>query len=107
MGADVVDGDDVGVGELGEGLGLAQEAELAGAVRARTQQLERDLAVEVGVEGGVDDPHRAGAEAVEDDVAADHRAALELVAGEGEGIAGVGCPGGGVVQREGHARSGR
>jgi hypothetical protein len=87
VGADVVDGDDVGVGELGEGLGLAQEADLAAAAGSGAQELEGDLAVEVGVEGGVDDAHGAGAEAIEEDVAADAEAAREVLGGGDEGVA--------------------
>ena len=76
-GADVVDGDDVGVGEAGHRLGLAEEAGGAGAVGvlAAAQELDGDLAVELGVVGGVDDAHTAGAEAAEHDVAAERLAA--------------------------------
>jgi hypothetical protein len=35
------------------------------------EQLEGDLAIELGVVGGVDDAHAARAERAEDDVAAD------------------------------------
>ena len=73
--ADLVDLDDVGVGEAGEGLGLALEAGLADAeavvVDAGAQELEGDAAVELGVVGGVDDGHAAVAEGAGDDVAAD------------------------------------
>ena len=82
--ADVVDGDDVGVGEAGEGLGLAQEEGLAvaGAVAVdlAVHELDGDLAIELGVVGGVDDAHAAGAELVDDEVAADPR---------GRGLAGA------------------
>jgi hypothetical protein len=83
VGADVVDGDDVGVRQLGQRLGLAQQAGPVSALTAagREDQLEGDLAVELGVVGGVDDAHGAGAEAVEEDVAADRRAADELRGG--------------------------
>ncbi|MEZ4453185.1 MAG: hypothetical protein R3B09_27230 [Nannocystaceae bacterium] len=80
--ADVVDRDDRGVAELGQRLGLADEAGprvlLGGhrpADRHRVEELERDFAVELGIGGGVDHPHRPGAEAIEDDVAADQGAA--------------------------------
>ncbi|WP_276602776.1 hypothetical protein [Nannocystis pusilla] len=42
-----------------------------------SEQLERDLAIEAGIEGGVDDAHAAGAEPLEDDVAPEQLAALE------------------------------
>ena len=74
-GADVVDRDDVGVGEPGQGPGLAQQAEAVGRAGPEAQQLERDLAVELGVVGGVDHAHAAAAELREHDVAADHAAA--------------------------------
>jgi hypothetical protein len=71
-GADVVDADDVGVREAGEGLGLAQQAALAlGVAGAVAQDLDRDLAIEGLVEGGVDDAHAAAAELAQDGVAAD------------------------------------
>jgi hypothetical protein len=76
VGADVEEGDDVGVRELGHGLGLAQEAGAAevlllAAGEARVQELDGDLAVELGVIGGIDHAHAAGAEAAEDDEAAE------------------------------------
>ena len=82
VGPDVVDGDDVGVAELGHRLGLAQESALAlgrghGPGAAREQQLDGDLAVELGIVGGVDLPHAADAEPLEHDVAADLVAADE------------------------------
>jgi hypothetical protein len=74
-GADVVDRDDVGVGEPGEGLGLAEHAGLtAGVAGARQHDLEGDAAIELGVVGGVDHAHAAGAERIEQDVAAEHGA---------------------------------
>src|SRR6185312_2733397 len=42
------------------------------------QRLERDLAIELRIERGVDHAHAAGAEAVEDEVAPELGAALEL-----------------------------
>ena len=74
--ADVVDRDDVGVRELGHRLGLALEAS-AGVGVGRQQELERDLAIELRVVRGVDHPHPALADEVEDDVAADDLAGLE------------------------------
>ena len=54
----VVHGHHVGMGQTGQRLGLADEP-LTGAfaqIAVRTQQLERDLALEFGVVGGVDHP---------------------------------------------------
>jgi hypothetical protein len=77
--ADVVDGDHVGVRELGQRLGLAQqpEAPMGSRRRSGSSKLERDLAVELRIVGGVHDAHAAGAEPVEQDVAPDHRAARQ------------------------------
>ena len=43
----------------------------ASSTPAKRQQLERDLAIELRIVGGVDDAHAAGAEAIEDHVAPD------------------------------------
>ena len=72
VGADLVDADDVGVGEAGHGLGLADQAGagvLVGAVGV--EQLDGDLALELLVVGGVDDPGAAAAELADDGEAAD------------------------------------
>jgi hypothetical protein len=70
--ADLEDGDDVGVGQAGHGLGLAEEAVVAGAGEAGgVEELEGDLAVEELVVGGINDAHAALAEAVDDGEAAD------------------------------------
>jgi hypothetical protein len=76
VGADLVDGDDVGVGEAGHGLGLAEEAGvgqvgLAGDGEAGAQELDGDFAAELGVEGGAHEAHAAGAELLEHGEAAD------------------------------------
>ena len=72
---DVVDGDDVGVAELGQRLGLAEQPTAARAPGdvglGVAQELERDLAVELGVVGGADQAHPASADRVEDEVATD------------------------------------
>ena len=83
--ADVVDGDDAGVGEAGHRLGLAEEALGGGAADVGADQLQGAPAVELRVVGGVDDAHAAGAEALEDEVAAEGGAAGEVVRG-GEGV---------------------
>ena len=72
--ADVVDLDDVGVLEPGDGLGLGQEADggLGAGVRAGQDHLQGDGAVEPDLAGLVDDPHAAAAQL-----------ALDLVAGDG------------------------
>jgi hypothetical protein len=43
------------------------------------EQLDGDLAVELWIVGGVDDPHAAGAERVEDHVAPDQLAVADLL----------------------------
>jgi hypothetical protein len=82
-GADVVDRDDVGVREPGDRLGLAQHAGTALGAEAIAwlveDDLDGDLAVELGIVGGVHDAHPARAEHVEHEVAADGRATRELV----------------------------
>jgi hypothetical protein len=81
VGVDVVDADDVGVGELGERLRLALQplAGVLGAVGGELgEQLEGDLAIELGIVGGVHDPHGPGAEPADHEVATDLRAGLEL-----------------------------
>ena len=71
--AHVVHPHDVAVVEAREGLGLPLQAPARRSLvlAAGLEQLERDLAVEVGVVGGVDDPHGPGAELLEHLVAAD------------------------------------
>ena len=81
--SDVEDGDDVGVVEAGGGLGLVQKALEAGASRAHgagVEHLEGDGAVEVDVDGLVDDAHAAGAEFADDAVAGESSAGLEAAA---------------------------
>jgi hypothetical protein len=77
--AHVVHGDDVGVRQASERLGLAQEASAADrvAAEARSQELERELAIELGVVGGVHHPHAARAEPREDHVAPDDLAGIQ------------------------------
>jgi hypothetical protein len=76
-GGDVVHRDDVGVLETRHRLRLAQQPGAAVASAVVAQQLDRHLAVELGVVGGVDHAHAALAEAVEDQVAPEAGAALE------------------------------
>ena len=70
----VVDGDDVGMIEAARGLGLLVEAPLVFRHLLRIERhadgLDRDLAVEQGVVGTIDDAHRALAELGEELVAA-------------------------------------
>ena len=93
--ADVVDLDDVGVLEPGDGLGLGEEAGggLGAGVRAGQDHLQGDGAVEPDLAGLVDDAHAAAAQLAQD-----------LVAGE----RGVGTPGGGrrrvAIRRRGDGR---
>ena len=56
---------------------LAARARAAAAVGVGLQQLDRDLAIELGIERRVDDAHAALADHVEDDVTANDAAAIE------------------------------
>jgi hypothetical protein len=74
--ADLVDRDDVRVGDPRQRLGLAEHAVAGGRVPHAglvAQHLHGDLAVELVVVGGVDDAHAARAQAGEDREAADPR----------------------------------
>jgi hypothetical protein len=74
VGADLVDDGDVGVGDAGHRLGLAEQAGVGagGPGPARcAQELDGDPAVELGVDGGVHDAHRADAEALQQGEATD------------------------------------
>jgi hypothetical protein len=83
-GADLVDLDDVGMRDAGEGLGLAQQAGLAGrgplAAKSGQNDLDRQLALELLVVGGVDDAHGALTELAQDDEAPDPRELLHSLA---------------------------
>ena len=73
--ADVVHGDDVGVGEARQRASLAEEPRaplgIARAVEVGPHDLDGDGAIELGVVRGIDDAHAAGAEPFEDRVAPD------------------------------------
>jgi hypothetical protein len=71
--AGLVDLGDVGVREAGHGLGLAAHAEgaVGVVVEVGAEEFDRDLAVELTVVGGEDDAHGAGADLLEDDIAAE------------------------------------
>jgi hypothetical protein len=73
--ADLVHLHDVRVRGLGERLRLTTQPRDVGALFVdATQQLDRNLAIELGVVGGVHDPHAAGPEPLEHGEAADpHR----------------------------------
>jgi hypothetical protein len=76
--ADVVDRDHAGVAHAGHRPGLAQQAGRAlGAVQLGADQLDRHLAIELWIVAGVDDPHAALPDPVEDHVAADAVAAAQ------------------------------
>lgn len=65
---DVVHTDDVRMGQLGQGLGLATQ--LIGGHAPRSMQfLDRDLPIELLVVGGIDDPHATLSEGLEHGVA--------------------------------------
>ena len=71
-GADVEDGDDVGMADAGHGLRLARQprAQLLVDVGALVaHELEGDAALQLRIERGVDDAHAAGAEDVKDSIA--------------------------------------
>ncbi|HEY8379440.1 MAG TPA: hypothetical protein VIK91_23270 [Nannocystis sp.] len=76
---DLVDDGDVGVRDLRHRLRLVVEAQAAVAVGGAlpAEDLERDLAIELGVVGGVDDAHLAGAEVRQDGEATDLVPGLE------------------------------
>jgi hypothetical protein len=81
--AHVVHRHDVGVGELGHRLGLAQQAARSRgrhhvAVRVALEHLERDTAIELWIVGRVHDPHAARAHAIEQHIAAERGSAIEL-----------------------------
>jgi hypothetical protein len=72
VGADLVDGDDVGVAELRGGGRLADEADgVARVVEPLLDDLDGDGALEGGVDGLVDGAHAAARELALDVVAAD------------------------------------
>ena len=74
--AELVDLDDIGVRQAREGLTFSLEAPAPGlALEARAEQLDRDLAVELLVVAGIDDPHAAAAELAQDHEATE---AMEL-----------------------------
>ena len=75
--ADVEDSDHVRMRQLGQRVGLAQDAAVAGGAGRVAHELERHLAVEAVVVGRVHHAHAAGADLVEQDVAVDGRAARQ------------------------------
>ena len=75
--ADIVHGGDIRVRQARHGLRLAHHARARERCDARadaTQELERDLAIELRIVGAVHDTHRAVSDALEDHVASDVRA---------------------------------
>jgi hypothetical protein len=112
-GADLVHGDDVGVVDLGHRLRLAQQAgaRVAGLAGQGpgAQQLDRDLAIEVRVVGGVHQAHAAATEQAEHDeatdaVAACRRADRGIAAAD---LAGADLTGARAIEQgRGHARAG-
>lgn len=66
--AHIVDGDDIGVRQPGERLGLASQPLRLGT---STQHLDRDISIELGVMCDVDDPHPSRAESALDPIAID------------------------------------
>ncbi len=79
--ADVVHGDDVRVLQPRDRLRLAQQARARRVLRAalpRFDQLEGDLAIQLRIVRAVDDPHRAGSDALDDHVTPDPRACIEI-----------------------------
>ena len=87
--ADVVHRDHVRMREPRERLRFADEPRLGIAAGAtgpavvRLQELDRDLAIELGVERAIDDAHAARAQHVEHDVAADQRPTRQIIGGRG------------------------
>ena len=80
---DVVHDHDVRVRQPRERLGFAQQpariADRGAGACLGVQELQRDHAIELGIERAIHDPHPTFAEAIEDDVAADARAAFEIL----------------------------
>jgi hypothetical protein len=73
-GTDVMDGDDVRVGEASHGLGFADEASavLLGVLTAHDfgmKELDGDAAIELVAVSGIDNTHAAGAQGPQDQVA--------------------------------------
>lgn len=75
--AHVVHGDDVRVGQASHRLGLAEQAAHVeiGVGQRSMQQLDRDLAAELRIVGGVHRPHASDADLFEQHVPTEHRAA--------------------------------
>ncbi len=71
--SDVVDTHDVGMGELGQRLRLREQGTAPSGTRTAVQQLERDLAVQLGVVRQVDRPHRTRTERAQHDVPSELR----------------------------------
>ena len=78
---DVVNRDNLGVRELGQQLGFAQQTSMRVRVQRRSivapQQLDRDFAIELGIVGGIHHTHSTGAELAEDHIATDDLAGVD------------------------------
>ena len=88
---DLVDLHDVWVGELGHGLGLADEPCAHVLIAQGVEALDGDLAIEGPIVGRVDHPHPARAERPDDPEATDLHAGGELAGdrlGRREAVAG-------------------
>jgi hypothetical protein len=87
--ADIVHRDHVRMGQPRHRLRLSQQPGLAArrrrprAARSGLEQLERDPTIELGIVGRIDDAHATLPDHIDDDVAADHGAALQRVRGLG------------------------
>ncbi len=103
VGADVVDRQHVGMGDSRHRLGLAAQAGLGSAMTAAgtPEQLERDLALQLGVIAAVDHAHAAVAGDAHDDVATDRRAAGHEVIRDGASLTELGVLGDHRVVLEG------
>lgn len=64
-----VDGEDIGMGELGEGEGLALEALPGALVEGALDGFDDELGAALSIAGGVDDAHAAATEFAEELVA--------------------------------------
>ncbi len=72
---DLVDLDDIRMGDAGHGLGLSEQAGVAVAIGE--QQFDGDLSIEILVVGGVDHPHAASSHAVQEHIVI-HAGELEV-----------------------------
>ncbi len=79
--ADVVDCDDMRVGELGHRLRFSPQAVLELRIAVTSQHLERDDAIELRIARRVDHAHSPGTDLVHDHIASESRTGRDHVIG--------------------------